>query len=76
MIYIAGEAEFRPVEEEMEKSLCEKDCKTRIIAIVVGYIRQNRLSEAWEVLKSIEEKGIRTTRKSYAIFVKELCNVS
>ncbi|GFY97995.1 pentatricopeptide repeat (PPR) superfamily protein [Actinidia rufa] len=44
-------------------------------AIVAGHIRQNRVSEAWEVLKSMEEKVIRATRKSYVVFIKELCKV-
>ncbi|KAL3536005.1 hypothetical protein ACH5RR_004466 [Cinchona calisaya] len=44
--------------------------------IVAGYINQNCISDAWQVLKNMLEKGIRLTKKSYSIFIKELCKVS
>ncbi|KAK9289825.1 hypothetical protein L1049_007985 [Liquidambar formosana] len=47
-----------------------------ITAMVAGHVGQNRICEAWKVLKSMEEKGIRATQKSYFIFIKELCKVS
>lgn len=47
-----------------------------ITAAAAGYIRQNCISEAWEVLKSMDEKGIKPTSKTYTILIKELCKVS
>ncbi|CDP10570.1 unnamed protein product [Coffea canephora] len=45
-------------------------------AIVAGYISQNRISDAWQVLNNMLEKGVRLTKRSYSIFIKELCKVS
>ncbi|PIN05261.1 hypothetical protein CDL12_22201 [Handroanthus impetiginosus] len=47
-----------------------------ITAVAAGYIRQNRISEAWQVFKSMDEKDIKPTSKSYTVFLKELCKVS
>ncbi|KAI3465458.1 hypothetical protein Pfo_022121 [Paulownia fortunei] len=47
-----------------------------ITAVAAGYARQNCISEAWEAFKSMDEKGIKPTSKSYTIFIKELCKVS
>ncbi|XP_073141343.1 putative pentatricopeptide repeat-containing protein At5g06400, mitochondrial [Henckelia pumila] len=47
-----------------------------ITAVAAGYVRQNCISEAWKVFKSMDEKGIKATSKDYTIFMKELCKVS
>ncbi|KAL0324854.1 UNVERIFIED_CONTAM: putative pentatricopeptide repeat-containing protein, mitochondrial [Sesamum radiatum] len=47
-----------------------------ITAVAAGCLRQNCVSEAWKVFKSMDEKGIKPTSKSYTIFIKELCKVS
>lgn len=47
-----------------------------VTAMVAGHVRQDNLSEAWKVFKCMEDKGIRPTRKSYSVFIKELCRVS
>ncbi|KZV48820.1 pentatricopeptide repeat-containing protein mitochondrial [Dorcoceras hygrometricum] len=47
-----------------------------ITAVAAGYVRQNCISEAWKVFKSMDEKGIKATTKDYTIFIKELCKVS
>ncbi|KAL8464499.1 hypothetical protein ACS0TY_034142 [Phlomoides rotata] len=46
-----------------------------ITAVAVGHIQQNCVSEACEVFKSMNEKGIKPTSKSYTVFIKELCKV-
>ncbi|KAH6821364.1 hypothetical protein C2S53_006195 [Perilla frutescens var. hirtella] len=46
-----------------------------VTAVAAGYIRQNRISEAREVFRSMDEMGIKPTSKSYTIFIKELCKV-
>ncbi|GKC19184.1 putative pentatricopeptide repeat-containing protein, partial [Tanacetum coccineum] len=43
-----------------------------ITAVVAGYVQQNRVSEAWEVVKNMEDKGMKLTSKCYMIFIKEL----
>ncbi|KAK6160839.1 hypothetical protein DH2020_004220 [Rehmannia glutinosa] len=47
-----------------------------ITAVAAGYTQQNCTSEAWKVFKSMDEKGIKPTSKSYTILIKELCKVS
>ncbi|KAL0361863.1 UNVERIFIED_CONTAM: putative pentatricopeptide repeat-containing protein, mitochondrial [Sesamum radiatum] len=47
-----------------------------ITAVAAGYLRQNCVSEAWKVFKSMDEKGIKPTSKSYTVFIKELCKAS
>ncbi|XP_051139419.1 putative pentatricopeptide repeat-containing protein At5g06400, mitochondrial [Andrographis paniculata] len=47
-----------------------------ITAVAIAYVQQNRLSEASKVFKSMYEKGFKPTRKSYIIFIKELCKAS
>ncbi|CAK9160851.1 unnamed protein product [Ilex paraguariensis] len=47
-----------------------------VTAMVAGHIRQNCISQAWEEFKSMQKKGIKMTRKSYVIFIKELCKIS
>ncbi|PHT72175.1 hypothetical protein T459_22960 [Capsicum annuum] len=44
--------------------------------IVAGYISQNRVSKMWKVFENMKGKGIVFSRKSYTIFVNELCKVS
>ncbi|KAK4477057.1 hypothetical protein RD792_016259 [Penstemon davidsonii] len=46
-----------------------------IIAVAVGYIRQNRILEAWKVFKSMNEKGITETGKEYTIFINEISKI-
>lgn len=46
-----------------------------ITAVAAGYVQQNRIFEAVEVFKSMDEMGIRPASKSYTIFIKELCKV-
>ena len=46
-----------------------------VMAIVAGHVRQDHISEAWEVFETMEDKGIKPTWKSYSIFIKELCKV-
>ncbi|KAE8664190.1 putative pentatricopeptide repeat-containing protein [Hibiscus syriacus] len=43
-----------------------------IMAMVVGHVGQNRISEAWKVFNSMEDRGIRPTWKAYSVFIKEL----
>lgn len=45
-------------------------------SIVAGYISQNCISDAWQLLKNMLEKRVRLTKKSYLIIFKELCKVS
>ncbi|CAN1277749.1 Putative pentatricopeptide repeat-containing protein At5g06400, mitochondrial [Linum perenne] len=47
-----------------------------IMAVVAGHIHHNHLSEAWEVFRSMENKGIEPAWKHYNEFIKELCRVS
>lgn len=47
-----------------------------ITAMVAGHVRQNHISEAWKSFNSMEQRGISPTRKSYLIFIKELCKIS
>lgn len=47
-----------------------------IMAMVGGHVRQNNISKAWKVFKSMEKNGTKPTWKSYSIFIKELCRVS
>lgn len=61
-------------DEMLEKGV-EPDT-VAITAMVAGHISQNRISEAWEVFKSMEDMGIRPTWKSYSVFIKELCKIS
>lgn len=46
-----------------------------ITAVAAGYIQQNRISEACEVFKSMDEMGTKPSSKSYTIFIKELCKI-
>ncbi|CAA7026790.1 unnamed protein product [Microthlaspi erraticum] len=57
---------------EMIENGVEPD-SVAITAVVAGYLGQNRVAEAWKVFRSMEEKGIKATWKSYSIFLKELC---
>ncbi|KAL2545757.1 putative pentatricopeptide repeat-containing protein [Forsythia ovata] len=64
---------------ELYKEMIETGIKldsVAITAVAAGYVRQNCISEAWKVFKSMEELGIKATPKSYTIFIKELCKVS
>ncbi|XP_022843711.1 putative pentatricopeptide repeat-containing protein At5g06400, mitochondrial [Olea europaea var. sylvestris] len=61
--------------EEMIETGIELD-GVALTAVAAGYVRQNCISDAWKVFKSMEEKGIKATPKSYAVYIKELCKVS
>ncbi|XAR64807.1 hypothetical protein NMG60_11008651 [Bertholletia excelsa] len=64
---------------EIYHEILEKEIEldnVAMTAIVAGHIRQSHIAEAWEFLKSMEEKGVRATQKSYTIFIKELCKAS
>ncbi|XP_071707304.1 putative pentatricopeptide repeat-containing protein At5g06400, mitochondrial [Rutidosis leptorrhynchoides] len=47
-----------------------------ITAVVAGFVQQKHVSEAWDVIKNMEEKGIKLTRKCYVVFFNELCKIS
>ncbi|KAI3721922.1 hypothetical protein L2E82_32942 [Cichorium intybus] len=47
-----------------------------ITAVIAGYVQQNRVSEAWKVVKSMEKKGMKLTSKCYMVFIKELCKIN
>lgn len=47
-----------------------------ITAMVAGHVSHHRISEAWKLFKSMEHQGFKPTRKSYSIFIKELCKAS
>ncbi|KAF7804213.1 putative pentatricopeptide repeat-containing protein [Senna tora] len=47
-----------------------------ITAMVAGHVSNNRISEAWNLFKSMEHQGIKPTWKSYSVFIKELCKAS
>ncbi|EXC12963.1 hypothetical protein L484_016893 [Morus notabilis] len=60
---------------EMLERGVERD-SVAITAMVAGHVRANRVSEAWKVFRSMEDKGVWPTWKAYSIFVKELCRIS
>uniref|UniRef100_A0A7N0SV19 Pentatricopeptide repeat-containing protein-mitochondrial domain-containing protein n=1 Tax=Kalanchoe fedtschenkoi TaxID=63787 RepID=A0A7N0SV19_KALFE len=61
--------------DEMVELGVNMDCVT-ITAMTVGHTSANRIAEAWKVFKSMEGKGIKATKKSYFMFIKELCKGS
>ncbi|KAL8129375.1 hypothetical protein V2J09_018530 [Rumex salicifolius] len=61
-------------DEVLEKGV-EMD-SLAFMAMVAGHVRQNSISLAFEVFRMMEERGIRNTKKSYSVFIKELCKVS
>ncbi|KAJ6743149.1 PENTATRICOPEPTIDE REPEAT-CONTAINING PROTEIN [Salix viminalis] len=64
----------RELYDEMLERGVEID-SVAFMAIVAGHVRQDHISEAWEVFETMEDKGIKPTEKSYSIFIKELCKV-
>ncbi|XP_057794697.1 putative pentatricopeptide repeat-containing protein At5g06400, mitochondrial [Salvia miltiorrhiza] len=46
-----------------------------ITAVAAGYIQQNRISEALEVFKGMNEMGITPASKSHTILIKEVCKI-
>lgn len=62
---------FELHEEMLEKGI-ELD-NVAIMTVVVGNVRQNHISEAWKVFRTMENKP---TWKSFSIFITELFKVS
>ncbi|KAL4576851.1 hypothetical protein LXL04_012951 [Taraxacum kok-saghyz] len=64
---------------DVYKEMLEKDVEldsVAITAVIGGYVQQKRIFEAWEVVKSMEKKGVKINRKCYTVFIKELCKIS
>ncbi|CAM8925179.1 unnamed protein product [Rhodiola kirilowii] len=61
--------------DEMVDLGVDLDCLA-ITAMAVGHASANRISEAWNVFKSMEAKGIKASPKCYFMFIKELCKGS
>jgi pentatricopeptide repeat protein len=47
-----------------------------IMALVAGYINLGKISEAWDALKGMREKGLRLSWKAYNVFIKAICRGS
>ncbi|XP_022151461.1 putative pentatricopeptide repeat-containing protein At5g06400, mitochondrial [Momordica charantia] len=61
---------------ELYKEMLEKRIELDAVAImtvVVGNVRQNLISEAWKVFRTMEDKP---TWKSFSVFIRELFKVS
>ncbi|KAE8664187.1 putative pentatricopeptide repeat-containing protein [Hibiscus syriacus] len=64
---------------DLYNEMLEKGVETdtvAIMAMVLGHVGQNRISEAWKVFISMEDGGIRPTWKAYSVFIKELGKVA
>ncbi|KAJ4825773.1 hypothetical protein Tsubulata_015912 [Turnera subulata] len=63
---------------ELYNEMLERGLKidsVAVMAVVAGHVRHNHISEAWQVFNGMEDQGIKPSRKSCIIFIKELCRV-
>jgi pentatricopeptide repeat protein len=61
--------------EEMQEIGVQPDTVT-ITALIAGHIHSGNISEAWNLLRKINQSGQRPTIKAYTVFIQELCKVS
>ncbi|CAM0882917.1 unnamed protein product [Alopecurus aequalis] len=61
--------------EEMQKVGVQPDI-VMITALIAGHIHSGNISEAWNLLRKINQNGQRPTIKAYTVFIQELCKAS